>query len=119
MAQSVEHVIGNDEVISSILITSSKKAHLQKRMRFLLYSSVRALRDIALQKKHIPKNKKRCRGSFSRRFPGIKYILFYAQDMVVGFSSVMITFLRKATAFCRPSSMVIRLSSCSMESTRS
>ena len=24
MAQSVEHVIGNDEVISSILITSSK-----------------------------------------------------------------------------------------------
>ncbi len=27
MAQSVEHVIGNDEVISSILITSSK-AHL-------------------------------------------------------------------------------------------
>ena len=27
MAQSVEHVIGNDEVISSILITSSKKAH--------------------------------------------------------------------------------------------
>lgn len=26
MAQSVEHVIGNDEVISSILITSSKKA---------------------------------------------------------------------------------------------
>ena len=26
MAQSVEHVIGNDEVISSILITSSKKS---------------------------------------------------------------------------------------------
>ena len=26
MAQSVEHVIGNDEVISSILITSSKAA---------------------------------------------------------------------------------------------
>ncbi len=26
MAQSVEHVIGNDEVISSILITSSKEA---------------------------------------------------------------------------------------------
>ncbi len=25
MAQSVEHVIGNDEVISSILITSSKR----------------------------------------------------------------------------------------------
>ena len=27
MAQSVEHVIGNDEVISSILITSSKNQH--------------------------------------------------------------------------------------------
>ncbi len=27
MAQSVEHVIGNDEVISSILITSSTKRH--------------------------------------------------------------------------------------------
>ena|GEM_PF-3595976 len=26
MAQSVEHVIGNDEVISSILITSSKNS---------------------------------------------------------------------------------------------
>ncbi len=28
MAQSVEHVIGNDEVISSILITSSKDPHI-------------------------------------------------------------------------------------------
>ena len=28
MAQSVEHVIGNDEVISSILITSSRKKHI-------------------------------------------------------------------------------------------
>ena len=28
MAQSVEHVIGNDEVISSILITSSKNPAL-------------------------------------------------------------------------------------------
>ena len=27
MAQSVEHVIGNDEVISSILITSSKSSN--------------------------------------------------------------------------------------------
>ena len=27
MAQSVEHVIGNDEVISSILITSSKNSN--------------------------------------------------------------------------------------------
>ena len=30
MAQSVEHVIGNDEVISSILITSSKQKALRK-----------------------------------------------------------------------------------------
>ena len=29
MAQSVEHVIGNDEVISSILITSSKIPNTQ------------------------------------------------------------------------------------------
>ena len=35
MAQSVEHVIGNDEVISSILITSSKNA-LQKQCVFLI-----------------------------------------------------------------------------------
>ena len=28
MAQSVEHVIGNDEVISSILITSSRKKRI-------------------------------------------------------------------------------------------
>ena len=33
MAQSVEHVIGNDEVISSILITSSKSGS-QKRFAF-------------------------------------------------------------------------------------
>ena len=37
MAQSVEHVIGNDEVISSILITSSKKALLMKCF-FCFYS---------------------------------------------------------------------------------
>ena len=35
MAQSVEHVIGNDEVISSILITSSKKARLFTDVLFL------------------------------------------------------------------------------------
>ena len=29
IAQLVEHVIGNDEVISSILITSSREKHLQ------------------------------------------------------------------------------------------
>ena len=34
MAQSVEHVIGNDEVISSILITSSKK-HFERSAFFV------------------------------------------------------------------------------------
>ena len=34
MAQSVEHVIGNDEVISSILITSSRKKHICEQMCF-------------------------------------------------------------------------------------
>ena len=34
MAQSVEHVIGNDEVISSILITSSKKGKTDLRFAF-------------------------------------------------------------------------------------
>ena len=32
MAQSVEHVIGNDEVIGSIPITSSKKAVLKRQL---------------------------------------------------------------------------------------
>ena len=37
MAQSVEHVIGNDEVISSILITSSKtNKHGQSPCLFVL-----------------------------------------------------------------------------------
>ena len=36
MAQSVEHVIGNDEVISSILITSSKKSCTQVQDFYLL-----------------------------------------------------------------------------------
>ena len=35
MAQSVEHVIGNDEVISSILITSSKQEKHGKSGAFL------------------------------------------------------------------------------------
>ena len=39
MAQSVEHVIGNDEVISSILITSSKKKSRASGF-FFLYSSL-------------------------------------------------------------------------------
>ena len=38
MAQSVEHVIGNDEVISSILITSSKKA--SRKTCFFCFSVV-------------------------------------------------------------------------------
>ncbi len=36
MAQSVEHVIGNDEVISSILITSSKETPYPNRDEGLL-----------------------------------------------------------------------------------
>ena len=39
MAQSVEHVIGNDEVISSILITSSKKQATQKGCLFFIQSA--------------------------------------------------------------------------------
>ena len=35
MAQSVEHVIGNDEVISSILISSSKNPSIIGRRIFL------------------------------------------------------------------------------------
>ena len=38
MAQSVEHVIGNDEVISSILITSSKTKKQVNRPAFLFYN---------------------------------------------------------------------------------
>ena len=44
MAQSVEHVIGNDEVISSILISSSRAVGFTHR--FCFYSSER--RSIAL-----------------------------------------------------------------------
>ena len=43
----------------------------------------------------------------------------YAQLMVVGFSSKMQISFRKFTALARPSSMVMMLSSCSMDSTRS
>ncbi len=42
-----------------------------------------------------------------------------AQDMVVGFSSVIRMGERKVMAFLSPSSMVMTLSSCSMERTRS
>ncbi len=37
MAQSVEHVIGNDEVISSILITSSKSNPIGLLFLFICY----------------------------------------------------------------------------------
>ena len=43
----------------------------------------------------------------------------YAQLMVPGFGSRIMDSFRKATAFSSPSSTDIRLSSCSMESTRS
>ena len=47
------------------------------------------------------------------------FFLAYAQLMVVGLGSSMTMGLRKDTALRRPSSMLIRLSSCSMDSTRS
>ena len=40
MAQSVEHVIGNDEVISSILITSSIKRGLVRQDLFSFFAFV-------------------------------------------------------------------------------
>ena len=43
MAQSVEHVIGNDEVISSILITSSKKALAYASAFFVLFDFIHLL----------------------------------------------------------------------------
>ena len=36
MAQSVEHVIGNDEVISSILISSSREQALRLALLFFV-----------------------------------------------------------------------------------
>ena len=38
MAQSVEHIIGNDEVTSSILVSSSKKSRVQQRPGFFRFS---------------------------------------------------------------------------------
>lgn len=43
----------------------------------------------------------------------------YAQDMVPGFGSCMMTVLRQSIALESPSSTDIKLSSCSMERTRS
>ena len=42
MAQSVEHVIGNDEVISSILITSSRKGGCNRGRPFSLSNTARS-----------------------------------------------------------------------------
>ena len=43
MAQSVEHVIGNDEVISSILITSSKIPHLCAGFFYFYFTALQRL----------------------------------------------------------------------------
>ena len=67
MAQSVEHVIGNDEVISSILITSSKKALLRKcfftYFLWILYNTVQRtetkssrVREISAVRGEFPQN---------------------------------------------------------------
>ena len=59
MAQSVEHVIGNDEVISSILITSSKSRSFVRsgfcfppkiRQRFWLFFTNKELSFLSLCK---------------------------------------------------------------------
>ena len=57
----------------------------------------------------------------AKKFPPLILYSFipHAQLMVVGFFSRMMIFCKKFTALARPSSMVMRLSSCSMESTRS
>ena len=46
MAQSVEHVIGNDEVISSILITSSRKSTSAKQMCFFSYIGIEEITNV-------------------------------------------------------------------------
>ena len=46
MAQSVEHVIGNDEVISSILITSSKQKSTAYAVLFCLERCVPPRRNV-------------------------------------------------------------------------
>ena len=51
--------------------------------------------------------------------PSKVFPLRQAQDIVVGFSSVMITLFRKSTALRKPSSIVMTLSSCSIDRTRS
>ena len=51
MAQSVEHVIGNDEVISSILITSSRKKRICNAGA--LFSTKFALRASEIWLRHV------------------------------------------------------------------
>ncbi len=46
MAQSVEHVIGNDEVISSILITSSKVLGNIRGLFVLVYALIRDIERV-------------------------------------------------------------------------
>ena len=46
MAQSVEHVIGNDEVISSILITSSRKSTSAWQMCFFCYIGIEQISNV-------------------------------------------------------------------------
>ena len=63
MAQSVEHVIGNDEVISSILITSSKAPTQMRRcfcVYMFLYSAPCLLAEVfSFLKKHSQKRQSR------------------------------------------------------------
>ena len=62
MAQSVEHVIGNDEVISSILITSSKKKQPNRVASFLFPPD--AIRHILTVKEVVTmRNQKNRKGS--------------------------------------------------------
>ena len=59
------------------------------------------------------------RGCLFQRHPLVFFLFSQAQDMVPGFGSCIKIGLRKATALVRPSSIDMRLSSCSIESTRS
>ena len=70
-------------------------------------------------KKAPPKTKREGLSFCKERALKASFILVYAQRMPQGFSSLIMTRFRTSTALLRPSSMVIRLSSCSMLSTRS
>ena len=54
MAQLVEHVIGNDEVISSTLIASSKRPHCNRGEVFLCFlpSPTKKISNISLDIQH-------------------------------------------------------------------